>query len=83
MATIRLQTTDKAILEIMKQDHNIMLAGSFGYLAGKVIRIGHMGSNATVANMTETFAALDATMEKLGVPLNASMEKTFRSQFPS
>ena len=77
------QTTDKAILETMKQDHNIMLAGSFGYLAGKVIRIGHMGSNATVANMTETFAALDATMEKLGVPLNASMEKTFRSQFPS
>lgn len=70
-------TTDKAILETMKKDYNIMLAGSFDYLAGKVIRIGHMGSNATVENMTETFRALDGTMKKLGVELKASMEQIF------
>lgn len=71
------QTTDQAILDTMKKDYNIMLAGSFDYLAGKVIRIGHMGCNATFENVAETFAALDGTMKKLGVELNASMEQIF------
>ena len=31
------------ILETMKKDHNIMIAGSFDVLTGQVIRIGHMG----------------------------------------
>ena len=70
-------TTDKAILDTVRQDYNIMLAGSFGSLAGKVIRIGHMGSNATVENMTEVFEALDGAMEKLGVSLKASMKQIF------
>ena len=39
-------TTDTAILTAMKEKCNIMLAGSFGAFAGKVIRIGHMGENA-------------------------------------
>lgn len=30
-----------------------MLAGSFDVLAGKVIRIGHMGNNATFYNIRE------------------------------
>lgn len=30
------------ILELMKKDHNIMIAGSFDVLTGQVIRIGHM-----------------------------------------
>ena len=34
-----------------------MLAGSFDVLAGKVIRIGHMGNNATFYNVREVFAA--------------------------
>lgn len=34
------------ILEEMKKRYGIMLAGSFGEFAGKVIRIGHMGENA-------------------------------------
>lgn len=70
-------TTDQAILETMKKDHNIMLAGSFGYLGGKVIRIGHMGENAYPEAVRETFAALDKTFEKLGIRLKASLEKTF------
>ena len=36
------------ILERMREKHGIMLAGSFGELAGKVIRIGHMGASANV-----------------------------------
>ena len=54
-----------------------MLAGSFDVLAGKVIRIGHMGNNATFYNLREVFAALDGTLRRLGVPLKASMEEIF------
>ena len=70
-------TTAKAILDGVKNDYNIMLAGSFDVLAGKVIRIGHMGNNADFYNVREVFAALDGTLTKLGVPLKASMEKIF------
>lgn len=70
-------TTDNEILETMKQDYNIMLAGSFDWLAGKVIRIGHMGNNATVENVRETFHGLDGTFKKLGIALKADMEKVF------
>lgn len=70
-------TTAAAILDGVKKDYNIMLAGSFDVLAGKVIRIGHMGNNADYYNVREVFAALDGTLAKLGVPLKASMEKLF------
>ena len=70
-------TTAAAILDGVKEDYNIMLAGSFDVLAGKVIRIGHMGNNATFYHVREVFAALDGTLAKLGVPLKASMEKVF------
>ena len=70
-------TTAAAILDGVKKDYNIMLAGSFDVLAGKVIRIGHMGNNSDYYNVREVFAALDGTLAKLGVPLKASMEKLF------
>ena len=70
-------TTDKAILEGVKKDYNIMLAGSFGVLAGQVIRIGHMGNNAREDKVREVFAALDGTFKKLGVSLKDSMEQIF------
>ena len=71
------ETTAAAILDGVKKDYNIMLAGSFDVLAGKVIRIGHMGNNATFYNIREVFAALDGTLRRLGVPLKASMEDIF------
>ena len=46
-------TTAAAILDGVKKDYNIMLAGSFDVLAGKVIRIGHMGNNADFYNVRE------------------------------
>ena len=71
------QTTATAILDTMRKEHQIMLAGSFDTLAGQVIRIGHMGTNANVPDMTETMGALDATLAKLGVPLKASLKQVF------
>ena len=69
--------TDKDILTSMKKDHGILLAGSFGNLSGKVIRIGHMGENANVPDMTEVFGALDEVFAGLGVPLRASLKDCF------
>lgn len=74
-------TTAKEILDTMRKEHNIMLAGSFDALAGQVIRIGHMGSNANVEDMTETLRALDDTLEKLGVSLKRSMKEAFEQEY--
>lgn len=54
------------ILDRMKETHGIMLAGSFGDLAGKVIRIGHMGANANLGDMLEVMAALEETFKHFG-----------------
>ena len=62
------------ILKTMREEHNIMLAGSFDVMAGEVIRIGHMGYNCTEENMKEVLAALDAVLRKLGVELKAPVE---------
>lgn len=72
------ETTAKEILDTMRKEHNIMLAGSFDTLAGQVIRIGHMGSNANVEDMLETLGALDDTLKKLGVSLKADMKEVFQ-----
>lgn len=50
--------TAEQILKEMRTVHNILLAGSFGPYAGKLIRIGHMGENATDQNIDETLTAL-------------------------
>ena len=54
------------ILERMREKHGIMLAGSFGELAGKVIRIGHMGASANVGDMLEVMSGLEETLRYLG-----------------
>lgn len=75
------ETTAKEILAAMRKKHNIMLAGSFDTLAGQVIRIGHMGSNANFNDMTETMEALDVTLRELGVSLKGSMKDIFEKEY--
>ncbi len=66
----------KELLQKMRE-HNIMISGCFGELAGKVIRIGHMGENADVAYMLETLIALGEVLEEMGVILQCDMKKVF------
>lgn len=54
------------ILKRMREKHGIMLAGSFGELTGKVIRIGHMGASANVGDMLEVMAGLEETLQHFG-----------------
>ena len=54
-----------------------MISGCFDVLAGKVIRIGHMGENANEADLCMTLAAMDKTFADLGYPLQCSMKEVF------
>lgn len=66
--------TASDILRVMREEHGIMLAGSFDVMAGEVIRIGHMGYNCSQENMEEVLCALDATLTKLGVALKQPLK---------
>lgn len=54
------------IFNTMLNKHNIMIAGSFGDMAGKVFRIGHMGHIANKELLEKTFVALEETLRDLG-----------------
>lgn len=71
---------DIDILEQMKQKYNIMIAGCFDVLAGKVIRIGHMGENAAIKDVAETLEALTRVMEELGKNLDCNMKEVFLNE---
>ena len=72
------QCTDaKSILDTMRTKYNIMLAGSFDELSGKVIRIGHMGENARLEHMVPTLEALSATLTELDVTLKGNLADLF------
>lgn len=69
--------TDRQILDSMVQKYHIMIAGCFDILAGKVLRIGHMGNNANAADLADTMEALQATLEELGVVVACDMKTAF------
>lgn len=50
--------TAREILDTLLEKYNIMIAGSFGVFADKVLRIGHMGENANEKDVKETIEAL-------------------------
>lgn len=70
-------TTDSAIIEGIKADYGIMIAGSFDIMAGKVIRIGHMGEGARLEILRKTLEGLEGTLKKLGIVLKASIVESF------
>lgn len=69
--------TDVQILDTMRDKYNIMISGCFDVLAGKVVRIGHMGENAREDDMAMTLDALDKTLRELGVEIKCNMKESF------
>jgi aspartate aminotransferase-like enzyme len=67
------------ILSLLIDDYNILIAGSFGVLADKVIRIGHMGENCNVSDIALTLDALTNVFEKLNYPLSFNLKELFLS----
>ena len=68
---------DTDILDGMVNDYGIMISGCFDCLAGKVVRLGHMGENAYKYKVAEALHALQGTLEKLGVKVNCNLEMEF------
>ncbi len=73
--------TDRQILDRMLQRYHIMIAGCFDVLAGKVLRIGHMGNNANVPDLADTMEALQGTLEELGYVVPCDMRERFLASF--
>lgn len=48
----------RRVLDYVREQYNIMITGSFGYLQDKVIRIGHMGENAYMEKVKITMDVL-------------------------
>lgn len=71
---------DKVLLKHMVDEFNVFIAGSFGYLQGKVIRIGHMGENAKKDKMVYTLLALQSSLKELGFECKTNMVQVFLSE---
>lgn len=69
--------TDKEILDTLTFKYGVMISGCFDVLAGKVVRIGHMGENANIEDMKLVMSALDETFKDLGYPLKESLKESF------
>ncbi|WP_312353787.1 pyridoxal-phosphate-dependent aminotransferase family protein [Aminipila sp.] len=72
--------TDKQILETMKRTYNVMISGCFDILAGKVIRIGHMGENANTEDMKLVLESLTKTLKDINFPVKCNMAEVFINQ---
>ena len=72
--------TDMELLEGMEKDYNIMISGCFDVLAGKIVRIGHMGENCYEDKVAETLDALQGTLEKKGIQVKCDLAETFRKE---
>jgi len=56
--------------EVMLSKYGIFIAGSWGKLAGKVIRIGHMGYTASRTHLIAAFTSLAKALRDLGMDVS-------------
>ena len=72
--------TSEKLLSMMREKYNIMIAGCFGDLEGKVIRVGHMGENADERDVSLTLKALAGCLKELGFDLKADPAEVFEEE---
>lgn len=71
---------DAKLRDYMSEKFNVMIAGSFGYLGGKVIRIGHMGENARLDKVSYTLSALQESLKHFGFEPECNMAQVFTDE---
>lgn len=69
--------SEEELKACLMDKYNILIAGSFGYLKGKVIRIGHMGENANSEKLTYVLVALQKALEHLGFKAKVNIGESF------
>ncbi len=57
--------TDAAIVKHMVEKYGILIGGGYKETKGELLRIGHMGYQATLTNIITTVAALEGTLADL------------------
>ena len=68
---------DTEIIQCMKERYHIIIAGSFAEMAGKVIRLGHMGENANIRDMWMLMSGLSGVFAHLGRHVSCDMGEAF------
>lgn len=61
--------TDRDVIETLRSRYGIMIAGGYGELAGKLIRLGHMGQAAHPALVVAQVGMLERTLLDLGLDI--------------
>jgi aspartate aminotransferase-like enzyme len=74
---------EKKLRQYMVDNFNVLIAGSFGYLEGKVIRIGHMGENAREDLVVHTLYSLQRALEHFGFKCKCDMAQCFLREIHS
>lgn len=64
---------DAAVRNQLLNDHNLEIGGGLGALAGKVWRIGLMGSSSSMYHVEYCLQALDSVLTKLGAKINSGV----------
>ncbi|RLG74565.1 MAG: hypothetical protein DRO23_06370 [Thermoprotei archaeon] len=62
--------SDKEFTDRLWSDFRVLIARTYGELRGKAVRIGHMGSSATLDNIYVTLIAIASTLRKMGVQIS-------------
>lgn len=57
--------SDAEIVNTMSERYGILIGGGYKELKGQLLRIGHMGYQASLTNMLSTIAALERTLNDL------------------
>lgn len=72
---------DSQLRDYMLKKYNVLIAGSFGYLSGKVVRIGHMGENANINKVGYALFALQKSLEFFGFNFKVDLMASFLREF--
>lgn len=65
------------LLQNMIEYNGILISGCFGYLKDRGIRIGHMGENCNIKDISETLYALQQALTKQGLLCACDMKESF------
>ena len=69
------------LLNTMTEKYGVMIAGCFDFLAGKVIRLGHMGENANLEFIIYVLNVIDKSLKELGFNGNGSLVELFNKYY--
>jgi len=67
--TVPGRVTDRAIIDTMRSRYGVMIAGGYGELSGKLIRLGHMGQAAHPTIVVAQLGMLERTLLDLGMDI--------------